>query len=395
MAAAGPSRSLYEALGLEPDAADAAVRGAYKKAAVKWHPDKHVGKPSAAEAEARFREVQAAYAVLSDPAKRKKYDARGLEGLDEADLKDIVVDPASITRMEALFLSLLGQAGVAVKTEVSRQVVEAAERGEIEMRSLIMGLPRADAVAKHKAHFYALDVAAEDIAGGFCVSAFSKDSRFKLLLFKAKPALSRYELVGVEDAVREGKSFSGGMFFFDFTCYGLGASPDALQQSEEGAETLLFRRLDDLRSRKRYALAPGTYVVGVYGDNFIKQTRYNLKACRQSAAPSAVATIKETEKELLARKEALRSFELEYAAAQKVFTKAVQRFEAELKGLEELLDKRQGAYGELTASPGAAPNVWQGTAPANGGSRGAAPAGGAGGRFGGLRRFFQGAGGAS
>ena len=39
---AGPSRSLYEALGLEPDAADAAVRGAYKKAAVKWHPDKHV-----------------------------------------------------------------------------------------------------------------------------------------------------------------------------------------------------------------------------------------------------------------------------------------------------------------------------------------------------------------
>ena len=159
MAAAGPSRSLYEALGLEPDAADAAVRGAYKKAAVKWHPDKHVGKPSAAEAEARFREVQAAYAVLSDPAKRKKYDARGLEGLDEADLKDIVVDPASITRMEALFLSLLGQAGVAVKTEVSRQVVEAAERGEIEMRSLIMGLPRADAVAKHKAHFYALDVA--------------------------------------------------------------------------------------------------------------------------------------------------------------------------------------------------------------------------------------------
>ena len=88
MAAAGPSRSLYEALGLEPDAADAAVRGAYKKAAVKWHPDKHVGKPSAAEAEARFREVQAAYAVLSDPAKRKKYDARGLEGLDEADLKD-------------------------------------------------------------------------------------------------------------------------------------------------------------------------------------------------------------------------------------------------------------------------------------------------------------------
>ena len=42
MAAAGPSRSLYEALGLEPDAADAAVRGAYKKAAVKWHPDQHV-----------------------------------------------------------------------------------------------------------------------------------------------------------------------------------------------------------------------------------------------------------------------------------------------------------------------------------------------------------------
>ena len=69
---------LYDALSISPTASDAEIKKAYKKAALKWHPDKNPDKPEAAE---KFKEVSQAYEVLSDPEKRKVYDQYGLEFL--------------------------------------------------------------------------------------------------------------------------------------------------------------------------------------------------------------------------------------------------------------------------------------------------------------------------
>jgi DnaJ-class molecular chaperone len=67
----------YEALGLARAASAEEVKKAYRKLALKWHPDRHPEGPKRLEAEATFKRISEAYEVLSDPAKRAKYDRLG------------------------------------------------------------------------------------------------------------------------------------------------------------------------------------------------------------------------------------------------------------------------------------------------------------------------------
>lgn len=68
------SKDYYEILGVEKDATEKEIKSAYRKLAVKYHPDKNAGDASA---EARFKEVAQAYEVLSDPKTRSDYDRFG------------------------------------------------------------------------------------------------------------------------------------------------------------------------------------------------------------------------------------------------------------------------------------------------------------------------------
>ncbi len=67
-------RDYYEVLGVGKDADDAALKKAYRQIAKKYHPDMN---PADAEAEKKFKEASEAYAVLSDPEKRRQYDQFG------------------------------------------------------------------------------------------------------------------------------------------------------------------------------------------------------------------------------------------------------------------------------------------------------------------------------
>ena len=64
----------YKALGVDKKASDEEIKKAYRKLARKYHPDT---KPDDASAEERFKEIQEAYSILSDPEKRREYDAGG------------------------------------------------------------------------------------------------------------------------------------------------------------------------------------------------------------------------------------------------------------------------------------------------------------------------------
>lgn len=69
---------LYDQLGIKANATSEEIKKAYRKAAMKWHPDKNKNSTEASE---KFKECSQAYEILSDPEKRKIYDAYGLEFL--------------------------------------------------------------------------------------------------------------------------------------------------------------------------------------------------------------------------------------------------------------------------------------------------------------------------
>ncbi len=75
-------RDYYEVLGVDKKASEADIKKAYRKIAIKYHPDRQGGKSDAEkkDAEEKFKEAAEAYSVLSDATKRQQYDQFGFDG---------------------------------------------------------------------------------------------------------------------------------------------------------------------------------------------------------------------------------------------------------------------------------------------------------------------------
>ena len=99
------ARDYYETLGVDRGADDAQIKKAFRRLARELHPDVNAHDP---DAEEKFKEAAGAYEVLSDPERRRLYDAYGEEGLRG---RGYAPDMDAFGSVSDLFSAIFGQGG--------------------------------------------------------------------------------------------------------------------------------------------------------------------------------------------------------------------------------------------------------------------------------------------
>ncbi|UCE91623.1 MAG: molecular chaperone DnaJ [Methanobacteriota archaeon] len=147
-------RDYYDVLGISKEASAEDVRKAYRKLAMKYHPDKNKDKPK--EAEEKFKEISEAYEVLADADKRSKYDRYGHAGVESTfrgggfdwsdfthfdDISDIFGGLSGFGFGGSIFDQFFGgrqragpQEGQSLRYDVEITLTEAAEGVEKDLR---------------------------------------------------------------------------------------------------------------------------------------------------------------------------------------------------------------------------------------------------------------------
>jgi len=96
----------YQALGVRKDASQDDIKAAYKKMALKWHPDRNPDNQSKAEYE--FKRISKAYSTLSDPNERMMYDRFGAEGMSGGSRGSAHTKPMTEAEAAELFKQMFG-----------------------------------------------------------------------------------------------------------------------------------------------------------------------------------------------------------------------------------------------------------------------------------------------
>ncbi|KAI5677543.1 hypothetical protein M9H77_08493 [Catharanthus roseus] len=346
----GPSapalrRDPYEVLCVTRDSSDQEIKTAYRKLALKYHPDKNASNPEASE---HFKEVAYSYSILSDPEKRRQYDSAGFEAL-EADGMDMEIDLSNLGTVNTMFAALFSKLGVPIKTTISANVLEEALNGTVTVRPLPIGTSVSGKVEKQCAHFFGVTISEEQAECGIVVRVTSAaQSKFKLLYFE-QDANGGYGLALQEDSEKTGKATSAGMYFLHFQVYRMDTTVNALAMAKD-PEAAFFKRLEGLQPCEVSELKAGTHIFAVYGDNFFKPATYTIEALCAKTYEDTTQKLKDIEAQILRKRNELRQFETEYRKALARFQEVTNRYSQEKQAVDELLKQRDTIHSSFSVA---------------------------------------------
>jgi len=338
------SRDFYAILGVEKTANQGQVKQAYRKQAIKYHPDKNPGNEEAAE---KFKALSTAYAVLSDPNKKRQYDLHGDEEIGSLNVEELGT-------MGRLFGALISKAGIPLPTEITQKVLTAAQhlsKGTTSVpgfdipivQTLIWGQEVGGTVERQVGQFFKLNITEEDLKQGVIINCFSNGGdKFKVVFFDRDGQVRIVE----ESQVKRKKNTEANLIFVPFDRYNMseGMTPYALLKKMDEDIPPVFMSLDTLEKESR-SLTPGEHLFCVYGDNWFQKCSFHLQ-CSLAISPDDEDVIKimESEIQLAEKKAHLEEFQPTFLEAKKKFEEVCKVLEQDIKDIDELVKRRDSSY---------------------------------------------------
>ncbi|XP_022034168.1 chaperone protein dnaJ 16 isoform X2 [Helianthus annuus] len=300
-------RDPYEVLGVARNSTDQEIKSAYRKLALKYHPDKNANDPKASD---MFTEITFSYNILSDPDKRHQYDTAGFEAV-EKDGQDLELDLSSLGAMNTMFAAIFSKLGVPIKTTVSATLLEEALNGSVTVEPISLGQPIVRKVEKQSAHFYSVTISEQEAQGGLVCRVQSADkSKFKLLYFDQEDN-GGLNLALQEDSVKTGKVTAAGMYFLGFPVYRLDRPSNSVASAKD-PDAAFFKKLDGFQPCEINEIKAGVHTFAVYGDNFFKSVSYTIEVICTASFVEEKESLRDVEGQILSKRLELSKFESEY-----------------------------------------------------------------------------------